>query len=175
MTALIAVAVVGALVFAVLAVLVGEVLTRSVVAASASLAAFGLACLAAGGSVVALCLVIAGLLALAIVQLFGWMLVDVDHDHLQRLSLKTASARALALAVFGAGLVLLGREALRRGELGPSALVAIADPAIEPAALGAFFFGREAPFALAAILGFLLAAALLTALCLLRDEGTDAG
>lgn len=175
MTGLIAVAVLVALAFALLAVLVGEVLTRSIVAASAALAVFGLACLAAGGSVVALCLVIFGLIALAIVQLFGWMLVDVDHDHLQRLALRTASARALALAVFAAGLVLLGREALRRGELGPGALVAGDAPAIEPAALGAFFFGLESSGVLAAVLGFLLAAALLTALCLLRDEGTDAG
>lgn len=175
MTGLIAVAVVVALGFATLSVLAGEVLTRSIVAASAALAAFGLACLAAGGSVVALCLVIVGLLSLAIVQLFGWMLVDVDHDHLQRLALRTSSARALALAVFAAGLALLGREALRRGELGPTAPGVQHVDGIEPAALGAFFFGLESSGALAAVLGFLLAAALLTALCLLRAEGTDAG
>ena len=175
MTELIAVAVVVALALAALSVLVGAVLTRSIVAACAALAAFGLACLAAGGSVVALCLVIIGLLSLAIVQLFGWMLVDVDHGHLQRLALRTASARALALAVFAAGLVLLGREALRRGELGQTVPVAQHVDALEPAALGAFFFGLESSGALAAVLGFLIAAALLTALCLLRAEGTDAG
>ena len=49
-------------------VLLGEVLTRSIVAASAAIAAFGLVCLAAGGGVVALCLAIVGLLSLSIVQ-----------------------------------------------------------------------------------------------------------
>jgi NADH:ubiquinone oxidoreductase subunit 6 (subunit J) len=173
MTELIAIAVVLAFVCAAVAVVLGEVLTRSIVAASAAVAAFGLAGLAAGGSVVALCVVIVGLLALAILQLFGWMLVDVDHDHLPRLSLRTASARALSLAVVAAGLAQLGREALGRRELEPTPLVAGYDPAIDPAALGAVFFGSSG--VLAVVLGCLLAAALLTALCLLREEGTDAG
>lgn len=173
MTGLIAIGVVLALVCAGVAVVLGAVLTRSIVAASAALAAFGLACLAAGGSVVALCVVIVGLLALAILQLFGWMLVDVDHDHLPPLALRTTLARSLALAIVAAGLALLGGEALRRGELEPIARQGEPVRAIDPAALGAFFFGSSGE--LAAVLGCLIAAALLTALCLLREEGTDAG
>jgi hypothetical protein len=173
MTLLIEGAIVFALVCALAAVLLGEVLTRSIVAASAAIAAFGLAGLAAGSAVVALSIVVVGLLSLAIVQLFGWMLVDVDHDHLPRLSLRTASARGLALAVFAAGLGLLGRAALRRGELVPVAAPADRLESVDPGALGGFFFGTGAE--LPAVLGCLLAAALLTALCLLRDEGTDAG
>lgn len=173
MTLLIEAAVVFALASALAAVLLGEVLTRSIVAASAAIAAFGLACLAAGGAAVALSVVIVGLLSLAIVQLFGWMLVDVDHDHLPRLTLRAASARGLALVVFAAALGLLGREALRRGELAPAAATGERLEAVDPGALGSFFFGTAAE--LPAVLGCLLAAALLTALCLLRDEGADAG
>jgi len=164
-------AVLLALVCALAAVLLGEVLTRSIVAAAAAIAAFGLVCLAAGGGVVALCVAIVGLLSLSIVQLFGWMLVDIDHDHLPRVALRTAFARGLALAIFAAGLGLLGREALRRGELAPAPGARLAT--LDPDAVGAFFFGASG--ALPAILGCLIAAALLTALCLLRDEGTDAG
>ncbi len=177
MTLLIEAAIACALASALAAVLLGEVLTRSIVAASAALAAFGLACLAAGGSVVPLSLVIVGLLSLAIVQLFGWMLVDVDHDHLPRLSLRTASARGLALVVFAAALGLLGREALRRGELAPAAATAPAAAGrigtVDPSTFGGFLFGAAAE--LPVVLGCLLAAALLTALCLLRDEGADPG
>ena len=72
----------AALASAFVAVAFGEVLTRSVVAGYAAIALFGLAGLAAGGGVVALCVVIIGFLSFAILQLFGWMLVDVDHDHL---------------------------------------------------------------------------------------------
>jgi TRAP-type C4-dicarboxylate transport system permease small subunit len=155
------------------AVVLGQVLTRSVVAGHVAIAAFGLAGLAAGGGVVALCFAIVGLLALAIVQLFGWMLVDVDHDHLPPLLRRTRGARGLALVVFAAGLVVLSREALRRGELAAApALVEPASP-FDPRALGAFFFGAHSE--LAAVLGCLLAAGSLTALSLLRDEGADAG
>lgn len=142
-------------------------------AAAASLAAFGLACLAAGGGVVALCVVIVGLLSLSIVQLFGWMLVDIDHDHLPRTSLRTATARGLALAAFAAGLALLGREALRRGELAFALAPGERLAGFDPGALGSFFFGSNGE--LPVVLGCLIAAGLLTALCLLRDEETDAG
>jgi hypothetical protein len=173
MNPLIEAAVVFALASALAAVLLGEVLTRSIIAASAAIAAFGLAWLAAGGAVVALSVVIVGLLSLAIVQLFGWMLVDVDHDHLPRISLRTASARGLALVVFAAALGLLGREALRRGELAPAPATGEAFETVDPGALGSFFLGAATE--LPVVLGCLAAAALLTALCLLRDEGADAG
>ena len=48
------------------------------------------------GGVVALCVVIFGLLTFAILQLFGWMLVDVDHDHLPAPSARRARSGALS-------------------------------------------------------------------------------
>lgn len=166
MIELIEAAVVLVLVCALAAVLLGEVLTRSIVAASAAIAGFGLVRLAAGGGVVALCIAIVGLLSLSIVQLFGWMLVDIDHDHLPRVALRTAFARGLALA-------LLRRDsgcsavALRRGELAsvPGSRVA----ALDPDAVGAFFLGASG--ALPAILGCLIAAALLTASACCATKG----
>lgn len=165
-----------ALASALVAIVFGQVLTRSVVAGYAAIAAFGLAGLAAGGGVVALCVVIIGLLTFAILQLFGWMLVDVDHDHLPAPSARRVGAQLLALSTFAAGLVWLGRRALRAGELAalPSPSVpADRSAAFDPEALGVFFFGGRGELAI--LLGCLLAAALLTALSLLRDEGTDAG
>ena len=163
----------AALASAFVAVAFGEVLTRSVVAGYAAIALFGLAGLAAGGGVVALCVVIIGLLSFAILQLFGWMLVDVDHDHLPSPSLRRAGAQAVALAIFAAGLVLLGRRAIRAGELVALAAPGDRSAAFDPEALGAFFFGVHSELAI--LLGCLLAAALLTALSLLRDEGADVG
>lgn len=173
-----------ALASALVAVVFGQVLTRSVVAGYAAIASFGLAGLAAGGGVVALCVVIFGLLTFAILQLFGWMLVDVDHDHLPAPSARRTVAQAVALATFAAGLVWLGRRALRAGELAAPAFSPSPSPlpptapidrvvAFDPGALGAFFFGGRGELAI--LLGCLLAAALLTALSLLRDEGVDAG
>ncbi len=173
MISLIPIALVVALASAAVAVVFGQVLSRSVVAGYAAIAAFGLAGLAAGGGVVALCFVIVGLLSFLLLQLFGWMLVDVDHDHLPAPTLSRTGAQAVVLAIFAAGLALLGRRAFRAGELAAPSATGDRSASFDPAALGAFLFGGHGELAM--LLGCLLAAALLTALSLLRDEGGDAG
>jgi predicted outer membrane lipoprotein len=174
MSPLVELATIAAIVLALVAVVSGQVLTRSVVAGHAAIAAFGLAALGAGAGVLALCFVIVGLLGLAILQLFGWMLVDIDHDHLPPPRPSTLAARLLALAVFALALAALVRAALRRGELGSPPGLAPTPTAFDPASLGSYFLGSGGELAI--VLGLLLAAALLTALWLLRDEeGVDAG
>lgn len=174
MSPLVELASISAIGSALVAVVFGQVLTRSVVAGYAAIAAFGLAALGAGAGVLAQSFVIVGLLSFAILQLLGWMLVDVDHDHLPPPALRTLAARLLALAVVAAALVALLRTALRRGELGSVPGIAAAPNAFDPDALGSFFIGPGSEVAI--VLGLLLAAALLTALWLLRDEdGMDAG
>jgi hypothetical protein len=174
MIALIEIALLIALVCALVAVVFGEVLTRSIVAGYAAIGAFGLAALAAGGGVVALCGVIVGLLSFALVQLFGWMLVDVDHDHLPAPALRRRLAQSAALGLVAAGLAFLAHRAFRAGELVRPAVRGGGEAiGFDPVALGRFFFGANGELAL--LLGCLLAGALLTALSLLRDEGADAG
>lgn len=154
------------------AVVFGQVLSRAVVAGYVAVAALGLACLAVGGGVLALCLVVLGLLWLVLLQLVGFMLVDVDGDHLPALAGATLVARVVALAVFALALFEGARRGLSTsvfgGGLEPSAPVAV-----DPEALGAFFVGQGNP--VASVLGLLLAAALLTALRLLRDEESELG
>lgn len=168
------------LVCALVAVVQGQVLSRAVLAGAAALVALGLALLAAGGGVLALCFVLFGLVWLGVLQLFGWMLVDIDHDHLPGLTWRTTGARVAALAAVGAALVLLGRSLLRRGELAGAAVAgrgpgpaARPGEALDPAAIGGLFIGVHGDLALP--VGLLLSAGLLTALCLLRDEGSEAG
>ncbi|MFO0691217.1 MAG: hypothetical protein U0900_21135 [Myxococcota bacterium] len=173
MSPLVGIALVVALASALAAVVLGQVLTRSVLAGHAAMAALGLACLAAGGGVLALCFVLFGLVWLAILQLFGWMLVDVDRDHLPSPAWRTTAARLAALAVFAAGLGLLGRRALRSGQLDDRLAPGEPGVSIDPSALGAVFLGAGNELAL--LVGLLLAAGLLTALWLLRDEGSEAG
>ena len=163
-----------ALACALVAVVFGEVLTRSVVAGHAATAAFVLAALAAGGGVVALCGVIVGLLSFALLQLFGWMPVDVDHDHLPAPAPSRRLPQSAALGLVATAIAFVARRAFREGGLVRPAVRGSGGPiGFDPAALGAFFFGANAELAL--LLGCLLAAALLTALSLLRDEGADAG
>jgi len=170
---LVEVALLLALASALAAVVLGQVLTRSVLAGHAAMAGLGLACLAAGGGVLALCFVLFGLVWLVILQLFGWMLVDVDRDHLPAPAGRTITARLAALATVAAGLALLARRALRSGQLDAVIAPGGAGVAIDPTALGGFFIGAGSELAL--LLGLLLAAGLLTALGLLRDEGSEAG
>jgi len=173
MSALFALALGTALAGALAAVASGAVLTRAVVAGYAALAAFALAALVAGAGFLALGFALTALLGFALVQVFGWMLVDIDHDHLPALPLRTLLARGLALAVAGGALVGLARAVLRRGELeGPTRGGIAGAPAIDPGALVEAFAGVGSEVAL--LLGLLLAAGLLTALGLLRDEGADA-
>lgn len=179
MSSVVEIALQVALASALAAVVLGRVLTRSVLAGHAAMAGLGLACLAAGGGVLALCFVLFGLVWLVILQLFGWMLVDVDGDHLPAPAWWTIVARLAALGSFAAGLGLVARRALRGGQLAAGiGSEALADPTapgvrIDPTALGGLFIGARSELAL--LVGLLLAAGLLTALWLLRDEGTEAG
>lgn len=154
------------------AVVFGQVLSRAVIAGHVAVAALGLAGLAAGGGLTALALVVFGLLWLALLQLIGWMLVDVDHDHLPALRARTLLARGLALALFAFGQLAFLRTALRRSAFGRPGESTAPIP-LEPDALGAFFIGRGSEVAV--VLGLLLAASLLTALRLLRDEESEHG
>ncbi|MEZ4332487.1 MAG: hypothetical protein R3F35_12070 [Myxococcota bacterium] len=174
----------GALCFGLLAALVavvqGQVLSRAVLACAAAMSALGLALLGAGGGVLALCFVLVALVWLAVLQLFGWMLVDVDHDHLPGLSWRTTGVRVAALTIFAAALVVLARTLWRRGELaravaagGELAPTSRLREALDPAAIGGLFIGVHGDLALP--VGLLLAAGLLAALCLLRDSGSEAG
>ena len=79
----------------------------------------------------------------------------------------------LALAAVAAGIGLFARTALRTGQLATPSAVGQDRVAIDPVAVGGLFIG--AGNELAQIAGLLLAAGLLTALCLLRDEGSEAG
>lgn len=155
------------------AIVFAPVLSRAVLAAVTAMTLLSLACLAAGGGVVALCFVVIGLVWIAILQLFGWMLVDVDHDHLPRLARRTVLARSALLVLLGGGLAWCVRAAIREEALAPVRAIGAGPIGFDPAALGALFIGRDGD--LAPLLGLLLAAGLLTALGLLRDEGSEAG
>lgn len=173
MSPVVEVALALALVSALIAVVVGRVLTRSVLAGHAAMAGLGFACLAAGGGVLALCFVLFGLVWLSILQLFGWMLVDVDGDHLPAPSWRTTAARLAALGTFAAGLAIAARRVLRSGQLGAVGASDALETPIDPTTLGGLFIGAGNELAL--LVGLLLAAGLLTALWLLRDEGVEAG
>lgn len=155
------------------AIVLAPVLSRAVLAGATAMTLFSLASLAAGGGVVALCFAVVALVWLAILQLFGWMLVDVDHDHLPRLAARTVLARVAALACLACGFAWCVRVALRTGQLEPVRAIGGDAPGFDPVSLGAHFIGRGSDLAL--LLGLLLAAGLLAALGLLRDEGSEAG
>ncbi len=148
--------------WAVASVVLGRNLTRSVMSGYAFLGLLCLALLAAGAGFLASVIGISATLALASIQAFGWMLVDVDRDHLAPTDPGTWMARGLAFALLGGGLVWLGvwlvpELAERSGHAPPG-----------PRALGEMLFGRQAGAVL--LLGLAMAAALLAARLLLRDE-----
>jgi hypothetical protein len=99
------------------------------------------------------------------IQLFGWMLVDVDRDHLPPTDRATWLARSLAFFLLGGGLVLLAALALERHDLAPPAeAVAMATSA----EIGALLFGPWRD--LAVLCGVAISAGLLATLMLLRDD-----
>lgn len=153
---------------ALVAVLCGAVLSRAVLAGCVAVVVLGLGGLASGGGVLVLCFVAISLLWLVLLQLFGWMLVDVDHDHLPRQAWSTALARLLALGVVAGVLGVLGRAALRSG-----AFPATPPTPVETTAVGALLVGAGSPLALP--IGLVVAAGLLAALGLLRDEESEPG
>lgn len=147
------------------AVVLGRNLTRAIAAGATSVAGLAIALSSvhagfAGGVVATL-----AILTLAVIQLFGWMLVDVDRDHLPPTDRLTWVARGIAFLLLGGGLALGVKGVLDRG-------LWVAAPTFvdraSPRAIGELFFGRWSD--LATLCGVMLAAALLASLMLLRDD-----
>jgi len=147
------------------AVVLGRNLTHSIAAASGALGGLGFALLASGAGLLGLVLVIVAALTLGIVQIFGWMLVDVDRDHLPPTDRPTWIARSLAFLLIGGGLVLLIGYAVQRGELGTGAGLPVVSGAKE---IGALLFGARSDAT--GLLGLAIAASLVGCLMLLRDD-----
>lgn len=147
------------------AVILGRNLTRSIFAAVISLAALAAVLVSVDAGFAALCAVTISALSLVTLQLFGWMLVDVDRDHLPPTDRGTRLARSLAFILLGGGLALLAAN-LADAPL----LVAVENTAAsDAAALGLRFFGPWRDLALLA--GLTLSAGLLATLMLMRGEG----
>jgi len=154
--------VVALLVHALAAVVLGRNLTRSVIASVGALAMTCFVTAWGGAGFVSWGFGILALLGLASIELIGWMLVDVDRDHVPPTDRVTWLARSLAFVLLG---VLLGWLAYG---LVPELASPGALPAPEAGVLGATFFGRVRE--LSWLLGFGLAGGLLATLSLLRDE-----
>ena len=152
-------------------VVLGRNLTRSVFAAGASLSALGLALVQAGGGYPAWFALAGAALALAVVQLFGWMLVDVDRDHLPPTDGLTALARGLAFAVLAGGIVVLGLVLAQAGDGAAASGLVPAGLPTEENIVGDRFFGSLQEGV--SLVGLLLAATLLASLMLLRGEGRN--
>jgi len=147
------------------AIVLGRNLTRSLLAGTIFVAALGFVLLLAGAGFLALVIAVLGALMLATLQVIGWMLVDVDRDHLPPTDRPTWVARSLAFVLFGGGLLLLMATALLTGEFTiEGQRLAIATPA----EIGAILFGplRDATL----LIGLAIAASLLAVLLLLRDD-----
>ena len=154
-----------ALVSAFAAIVLGRNLSRSILSGYIFLAAMGVALLIAGAGFLSLAVMIVGGLMLGTLQLFGWMLVDVDRDHLPPTDRPTWVARGIAFFLFGGGLVLLIVVALVTGEF------AIEDHRLaiaSPGEIGALLFGslRDATI----LIGLAIAASLLAVLLLLQED-----
>lgn len=147
-------------------IVLGRNLTRQITAGLLSVAALAIALGAAGAGLVGLELLTIAALGLALVQLFGWMLVDVERDHLPPTDRATWLARSLAFLLLGAGLVLLVATAVDRGALAPPAAAATM---ASPRRIGELLFGTWRD--LATLCGIALSAALLASLMLLHDDG----
>jgi NADH:ubiquinone oxidoreductase subunit 6 (subunit J) len=156
-----------AFVAALLSVVLGRHLTRSLFAAVCAVVAVGAALLSVGAGFAALAATTLLGLALATIQLFGWMLVDADRDPLEPPDAATWIARGLAFGMLAGGFGLLLSALSPSGVIEPVSL----DSRGGAAALGALFFGTWRD--LAAISGLALGAGLLAALMLLRDDGRE--
>lgn len=161
------------------AVVLGRNLTHALVSAYIFIAAMALGLSLAEIGPVGWILVIASASALCLVQVFGWMLVDVDQDHLPPTDRTTIAARGLAFLLLGVSLALLVFHA--RDELGlmaeqppyPLATLSVASSVASSAPPRAAAIG-EALFATlhshSILLGLAIATALLVGLLLLREE-----
>jgi hypothetical protein len=162
-----AIGLIVALTSAFAAIVLGRNLTRSIMSGYAFLAAMGFALLIAGAGFLSLVVMIVGGLMLGMLQLIGWMLVDVDRDHLPPTDRPTWIARGIAFFLFGGGLFLLVAVAIVTGEFTiEGQRVAIASPA----EIGAVLFGSLRDTTI--LIGLTIAASLLAVLLLLQeDEG----
>jgi len=152
-------------------VVLGRNLTRSVFAAGVALVGLGIALVDTGYP--AYFALASATLGLGLLQLFGWMLVDVDRDHLPPTDRLTWFARSIAFLLLGGGIVVLGFALVQSDP----AIFASSSPPLAPVGAdlrevtgaGNRFFGplHEG----ATLVGLLFAATLLAALMLLRDEG----
>lgn len=150
------------------AVLLGGNLTRSIAAAGVGIAGLAISMLLVGAGFVALFVTTVAALVLAMIQLFGWMLVDVDRDHLPSTDRMTWIARALAFLLLGGGLVLLIWALLSQGGLASPPMVV---PSAEPESIGMLLFGPWRD--LATLCGLALSGCLLATLMLLREDGEN--
>lgn len=157
------------LVSAFAAIVLGRNLTRSIVAGFVFTAALGWTLQLAGAGFLAFVVAILAVLELTTLQLFGWMLVDVDRDHLPPTDRPTWFARLLAFLLVGGGLALLVATALSTGEFTAGVdRIRIASPT----QIGAFLFERLPDATI--LMGLVIAASLLAVLLLLRDDGEKA-
>lgn len=162
------------------AIVLGRNLTRSLSAAYVFLAGLIVVLALSGSGYGGWVLVIGAGGTLALVQVFGWMLVDVDQDHLPPTESATITARGLAflvLAVASTALVYFAREELALDTsagagigtaAGTSAGTATGTSAVE---VGRALFSGLQPQLI--LLGLAMGAGLLAALLLLRDDSSD--
>jgi len=147
-------------------IVMGRNLTRSIAAGAISITGLALALTSSGAGFVGFFVLTVGSLVLATIQLFGWMLVDVDRDHLPPTDRATRLARSIAFLLLGGGLALLAVNGLEGGDLKPTAGFA---GMASPREIGELLFGSWRD--LATLCGIALAAGLLATLMLLRDDG----
>jgi NADH:ubiquinone oxidoreductase subunit 6 (subunit J) len=163
------VAMLGALVIALFAafasIVVGRNLTHQIAAALVFITAMAFTLLFSGSGFVGLVVVILTALWLGVIQLFGWMLVDVDRDHLPATDRPTFLARAIAFLLLAGGLALLIGSAYSAGDFTPSDRHGLP---IDSAGIGRLLFGPLQE--LVQLLGFLIAGGLLATMLLLQDD-----
>ena len=155
-----------ALLSAFASVVLGRNLARSITAGVLAVAGLAIALVSGNAGFVGFLAMTVAALVLATIQLFGWMLVDVERDHLPPTDRATWLARSLAFLLLGAGLLLLAVVALDRGALAP---VEGSVTMPTPRAIGELLFGRWRD--LATLCGIALSAGLLATLMLLHDDG----
>ena len=159
------------------AIAVGRTLSRSVAAVAVALGALAAAFASVGIGVLGWLPATLAVAVLAVIQLLGWMLVDVDRDHLPPTDGATRLARGLAFALLAGGLVLLAGaldgapDGVRVGDpvVEAGAALAASRTALDPADLGRALFGESRELVM--LCGLVVAAALLAAMTTLRDDG----
>ncbi len=144
------------------AILMGGNLTRSVMIGYAFIGCLCVTLLVAGAGFLAIVVSIVSAIGLASIQVFGWMLVDVDRDHLTPTDVPTWIARSLAFVLLGGGLFILA--------ISIASELSIQHPTASTTskALGQVLFGPLG--GVAVLLGLAIAAALLATMLLLRDS-----